>query len=144
MTLESTCQLPVKSNLAAEREIRPGILVVDDDVMLLRLLDAVFSRQGFAVWTATAGARAIDVYRQNQQAISLVLLDVCMPAMDGPQTLRELRRINPDVRACFMSGFTARYVPEELMSVGGLRFIEKPFEPLPLAEQMWQLASGAA
>jgi CheY-like chemotaxis protein len=145
MTSHHLCRAPLSNTLGARKpENRPGILIVDDDGMLLRLLNAVLDRQGFAVWTATTGTKAIDLYREHQGAIGIVLLDVCMPEMDGPQTFRELRRINPDVRACFMSGFAGRYVPEELLSAGGLRFIEKPFEILPLAEQMWELASRAA
>jgi CheY-like chemotaxis protein len=145
MTMDPTCRVAVNApQNSPEPQTQPGILVVDDDRILLRLLSSVFARQGFAVWTAADGATAIDLYRRHQQAISVVLLDVCMPEMDGLQTLRELRRINPSVRACFMSGFTGKYVPEELRSAGGLFLVEKPFEVLPLAEQMWQLASGAA
>jgi DNA-binding NtrC family response regulator len=118
----------------------PGILVIDDDQMLLGLLQTVFSRRGFQVWTSASGHAALDVYRQNQESISVVLLDVCMPGMDGPQTLGELRRINPAVRCCFMSGHLGRYSPEELQFQGALQLFDKPFHIQPLAEQLWQLA----
>jgi two-component system cell cycle sensor histidine kinase/response regulator CckA len=145
MTPDPTRRVAVENAITStEPGARPGILVVDDDVPLLRMLDAVFVRQGFTVWTAADGRSAVDLYRRHQQSVTLVLLDVCMPGMDGLQTLHELRCINPGVRACFMSGFSGKYVPEELHSAGGLRFVQKPFDVLPLAEQMWQLASGTA
>jgi CheY-like chemotaxis protein len=145
MTTDLPCHAPANNTLApTEVETKPGILIVDDDSILLRMLGTVFTRKGFTVWTAAGGRSAIDLYRQHQSAVTLVLLDVYMPEMDGVQTLHELRRINPDIRACFMSGFTGKYVPEQLLSAGGLRFIQKPFAVLPLAEQMWELASRAA
>ncbi len=124
-----------------QTESRPGILVVDDDTVLLRLLSIVFTRQGFVVWTASDGRTALDLYRQHRNAVSVVLLDVCMPGLDGPQTLAELRRIDPSVRACFMSGFAGKYTQNDLLSGAARSCIEKPFDVLPLAEQLWQLAT---
>ncbi len=143
MSVNPTCAT-VPTNIAApqQTEFRPGILVVDDDTTLLRLLRTVFTRRGFAVWTAGDGKTALELYRQNRHAVSLVLLDVCMPGLDGPQTLAELRRIDPAVLACFMSGFTNKYSHDELLSGGAMPCIEKPFEVLPLADNLWQLAQG--
>jgi DNA-binding NtrC family response regulator len=141
MTSESACPEPMTNRFASpETECKPGILIVDDDSMLLRLLQTVFVRQGFAVWTAVDGRTATDLYRQNQSAIAVVLLDVNMPEMDGVQTLQSLQGVNPGVRAVFMSGYTGKYLSDDLLSAGGMRFVEKPFDIVPLAEQMWQLA----
>jgi DNA-binding NtrC family response regulator len=118
----------------------PGILVVDDDALLLPLLETVFRRQGFTVWTAGTGAAALETYRQHGERIAIVLLDVCMPGMDGPQTLAELRRLSPGLRACFMSGFSGKYAIDELLGLGALCFFDKPFQVHDLAEQMWTLA----
>src|SRR5262245_42154394 len=101
---------------------RPGILVVDDDAMLRTLLVAVLARKGFRIWAAGEGHAAIDLFRRLQGQVSLVLLDVCMPGLDGPRTLAELRRLEPGLRACFMSGHTGNYAPEELLGQGALRF----------------------
>jgi CheY-like chemotaxis protein len=118
----------------------PGILVVDDEPMLLDLLLLILQRQGFRVWTASSGPSALEVYRQQKDAVSVVLLDVRMPGMDGPQTLAELRKLNSSVRVCFMSGFTGGHNPEDLLALGAAAFFEKPFQIQPLAEQLWQLA----
>jgi DNA-binding response OmpR family regulator len=124
----------------ADAEPGPGILVIDDEQMLLDLLRLILQRKGFRVWTALDGPAALELYRQQKDAISVVLLDVCMTPMDGPQTLAELRRIDSTVLVCFMSGFTGNYSPEELVSLGAAFFFEKPFQIRPLAEQLWQLA----
>jgi two-component system, OmpR family, response regulator len=122
------------------RTAAPGILVVDDDPMLLGLLHTVLARQGFRVWTCAGGEEALTTYLRIQADIAVVLLDVCMPGLDGPATLAELRRIDPGVRACFMSGHTGAYSVEELLALGALRFFDKPFQIQPLAEGLWKLA----
>jgi two-component system cell cycle sensor histidine kinase/response regulator CckA len=120
---------------------RPAILVVDDDPMLLVLLRTVLQNKGFQVWTASSGPAAVELYREHQGDIAVVLLDVCMPEMDGPNTMTALRQINPAIRATFMSGYTGRYSREELLALGAALFFEKPFQIHVLAEQLWQLAS---
>ena len=123
------------------RSTTPGVLVVDDDPMLLNLLRTVLTRQGFRVWSCLGGEEALTAYRRHQPDIAVVLLDVCMPGLDGPATLAELRRIDPGVRACFMSGHTGAYSPDELLGLGAMRFYDKPFQIQPLAEGLWKLAA---
>ena len=120
----------------------PGILVVDDDPALLTLLETVFRRRGFSVWCANSGEAAIELYRRHQADIGVVLLDVCMPFLDGPGTLTGLRQVNAGVRACFMSGFTGRYSLDDLFALGAVRFFDKPFRIAAMADDLWQLAQG--
>jgi CheY-like chemotaxis protein len=56
-----------------------------------------------------------------------VLLDVNMPGLDGPTALAWIRRIDPQVRCCFMTGFSAEHSAEELMALGAVRVFDKPF-----------------
>src|SRR5262245_34859637 len=84
--------------------VPPGALVIDDDPMLLTLLRAVLAGEGFTVWTAETGSEGVELYRAHREQIAVVLLDVRMPGLDGPQTLTELRKIEPGVTCCFMSG----------------------------------------
>ena len=120
----------------------PGILVVDDDPTLLTLLETVFRRRGFRVWCANSGEAAVELYGRQQADIGVVLLDVCMPFLDGPDTLTRLRQVNAGVRACFMSGFTGRYSLDDLFAMGAVRFFEKPFKIVPMADELWLLAQG--
>jgi CheY-like chemotaxis protein len=108
----------------------PEILVVDDEPLLLRLLEVVLPPYGLAVRTAAGGQQALDLYRRHRDSIGVVLLDLGMPGLDGPQTLARLREIDPDVRFCFMSGYAAGYSPEELRVMGADRVIAKPFRDL--------------
>src|SRR5262249_48257054 len=113
--------------LESPRPRPPTILVVDDDAMMRMLLEMGLRQQGFDVCVAASGDEAVALYRNGQPNIDLVLLDVRMPGLDGPQTLAVLRQQNPDVRCCFVSGDTGGYNPAELLAMGVADVIEKPF-----------------
>jgi CheY-like chemotaxis protein len=105
----------------------PGVLVVDDDQGILKLLDPVLRLHGFTPWLASSGQEAQDLYRQHATEIAAVLLDVRMAGMDGPQTLAAIRLVNPAVRFCFMTGDSGDYPEEELLKTGSPCILKKPF-----------------
>jgi anti-anti-sigma factor len=104
-----------------------GILIVDDDPTVRRVLGARLHVQGFKVWLAESGRRAIELYRQHQDEIALVLLDVRMPGMNGPHTLAELQNLNLSVPCFFMTGDPAPYTVETLLHMGAAQVLQKPF-----------------
>jgi DNA-binding response OmpR family regulator len=71
------------------------------------------------------------------------LLDVRLPDMSGPEVLKELRQRDPSVRCCFMSGDTGKVTPEELLELGAIGLIEKPFDFQALTAHVRQLLDGA-
>jgi CheY-like chemotaxis protein len=121
-----------------------GLLVVDDKEFVRDVLDRAMKQQGFAVWLAAGGQEAIGLYRQNREAIDLVLLDVRMPGLNGPQTLAALQEMNAQVRCCFMSGDLGSYAEWQLCNLGAARVIHKPFRLAEMAEMLWELARSAA
>ena len=121
-------------------EPAPGILVAEDDPALLNLLKMVFQRQGFTVWPAGNGRAAVELFRRNRERIDVVLLDVLMPELDGPQALAELRRVEPGVACCLMSGHTGSYGGAEIEELGALRLYDKPFRAQEVAQELWQIA----
>jgi DNA-binding NtrC family response regulator len=129
---------------AQEAGGKPGVLVVDDDAQLRALLARWLEQDGFQVWVASCGDEAIILYREHQQAIAVVLLDVCMPELDGPATLEILRGVNPDVRVDFMSGDPGSYTPEELLRRGALHFFAKPFHLADLGAVLRLQIDGAS
>jgi len=120
----------------------PGVLVVDDEEGVREVLDRGLQRYGFRVWLAASGPEALEVYRRHGAVIGAVLLDVRMPEMDGPQTLAALRRLDPAVPCCFMSGQTGAYTEEDLHAAGAAAFVRKPFQLADVAQVLHQLLGG--
>ena len=75
------------------------ILVIDDEPAVRRVARLVLERLGFDVLDAADGLDGLEVYRQQQGRIRLTLLDLTMPRLDGEETFRQLRLIDPEVRA---------------------------------------------
>jgi two-component system OmpR family response regulator len=123
---------------------KPEVLVVEDEPAVRQCLAVVLRHYGFAVREAGSGERAVEVYERHRDTIAVVLLDVQMPGLDGPQTFALLRDINPAVRAVFMSGNTGVYSAEELLALGACHVLGKPFRSLDeFAGRLWQLATNA-
>ncbi|MDB5312372.1 MAG: hypothetical protein JWO38_6574 [Gemmataceae bacterium] len=111
-----------------------GILIIDDDEDVRRLLGASMRHHGFAVWLAADGWEAVKIYQSHRPSIDVALLDVMMPGRDGPGTMAALRELDPQVRVCFMTGYAGRYTEQDLLSLGAL--VQKPFRLGELAERL--------
>jgi CheY-like chemotaxis protein len=107
---------------------RPGVLVVDDDPLVLNLLDMALRLQGFDVYLATGGREAIRRYQEHSAFINVALVDVRMAGLDGPATVDELRRLNPN---------------GDLQARGASYFFDKPFRLDQVAEVLGRLARAA-
>jgi DNA-binding NtrC family response regulator len=129
----------VESDITSKRP--PGVLVVDDDLGIRTLLNIVLREQGFAVWLTADGYQALKAYRGHRADIDLVLIDVRMPGLNGPQTLAALQQLNPQLHFCFMTGDPGRYTEQELMERSAERIIYKPFRLGEVAELVGQLVS---
>jgi CheY-like chemotaxis protein len=106
---------------------RPGVLIVDDDAQMRALLGIALGHYGYAVWLASSGQEAVDLYRRHEEAIDVVLLDVEMPGVNGADTLAALQKVNRQVHCCFISGDPGCYPRESLLALGAAAVLEKPF-----------------
>jgi CheY-like chemotaxis protein len=122
---------------------RPGILIADDMGLILALFKIELELQGFDVWLAEDGYRAIDLYRSHKDHIDIVLLDVQMPGMDGPQTLAGLRDINDHLLVCFMTGGMGDYRLNDLLARGAASVFRKPFRFTEIARHLLALVDSA-
>lgn len=120
----------------------PAVLIVDDQDYVRDMLRRGLEKQGFEVWLAGSGWEALEIYQHHWDEFTAVLLDVRMPGLDGPQTLRCMYHINPKVRACFMSGGIGAYVETQLLSEGALRVFWKPFHLDEVVSVLRQIANN--
>ena len=111
------------------------LLFVDDEEIVRRMGKRILERFGYRVLMAKNGPDALMTVKKADGDIDLLILDKSMPEMDGLETLREIRRIRPKVRALLTSGYADADVEDELSRLGFCGFIPKPF----LASQMLKL-----
>jgi two-component system, OmpR family, response regulator len=102
------------------------VLVVDDEDGVRRVVCLMLSAHGLGVREAAGGREAVDTYRGHRGTVGLVLLDVRMPGLDGPQTLALLREVDPAVRCCFLTGGSGDYSAADLLALRALRVFTKP------------------
>ncbi len=118
-----------------------GVLIADDEGGLRGVLGVALRQEGFAVWLAASGREALDLYRSHREAIDMVLLDVLMPGLDGPETLAALQELNPQIRCCFMSGDLGGFTGGGLRHLGAAAVLQKPFLLTEVAQVLRQLAN---
>lgn len=103
------------------------VLVVDDDERIRVLARKTLERHGYCVLVAQNGAEAVHIYTQHGPEISVVIMDMAMPVMDGPTAIKQLRTINPDVPVIASSGLESVGGAAKAIGVGSVLFIPKPY-----------------
>jgi len=103
------------------------ILVVDDEAFIRNVLRMLLETNGYRVLEASGGKKAVELYETHPEDIAMVMLDVRMPDLNGPETLEELQKLDPSVRCCFMSGDLGGYTADELIARGAVQVFLKPF-----------------
>ena len=109
------------------------ILVIDDDVLLLRVMSRILVNDGHEVRSATDGERAMVIYRDMQP--ELVITDIVMPGQEGMETILTLRRDDNPVKIIAISGTDAEML-ETARLIGADDIIEKPFRAHELIERV--------
>ena len=103
------------------------VLLIDDEETVRAVARVMLQRMGFSVITAVDGADGLNKYAAHQQDISLVVMDMTMPHLNGEQTFRELRKINPEVIVILTSGYSEHSAMSQFSGKGLAGFIQKPF-----------------
>lgn len=119
----------------------PGILIVDDDTMVLETIQAVLADLGFHTLTAADSGAALDIVRRHGASLRLVLLDALMPGMDGATLLRRITRRAPHIKVLGFSG-APQHITDTLLEAGALSIIRKPVDPLTLKAAVRGVLSG--
>ena len=130
---------PVPGEEAGKNRLPSKILFVDDEAVVLMMGSTALERAGYQVFRARTGAEAIRILQGHRDEISLVILDVAMPGLNGFETYHRMKSENPDVRVVISTGFCeedvlARYPGEK---IDGL--LQKPYSASALVAQVKEL-----
>jgi len=101
------------------------ILLVEDEDSLRRLTCTLLEQGGYTVLEAHGGGEALEIARHHPEPIHLLLTDIVMPGMSGPEVARSLVSIRPEMKAMFMTGYTS--IARRVMLDSDAKLLQKPF-----------------
>jgi CheY-like chemotaxis protein len=125
--------VPEKKSAAGGTEI---ILLVEDELTILRMTRMMLERKGYTVLSADTPARAIKKAKDHSCSIALLITDVVMPEMNGRDLAEQITALYPDIRVLFMSGYTADVIAHQGVLDDGVAFIQKPFSMADITEKV--------
>lgn len=105
---------------------KPQVLVVDDDAGIRETMADILGLEGFRTTLAASGEEAVRLCQQ--QRYSIVLLDIRMPGMDGIETLKVIKAIDPSARVIMITGFEVGDLVTEAMEYGAEAIFRKPLD----------------
>ena len=108
------------------------ILVAEDDASLRNLTRIVLESFGYTVISAMDGEDAIAKFMENRDRINLALLDMIMPKKNGKEVSKTIRKVSPQMKILFVSGYTMDIIKTKEFVEADFDFIRKPFQPKDL------------
>lgn len=122
-------------------KVRKTILVVDDELMIVKVTTRALEAQGFGVLSALLPGEALRIAADPALTIDLLLTDVMMPEMKGPELARRLIAQRRALPVLFMSGYAAEVLNEGVLGRDAA-LLEKPFTRQQLGDKVREVLGG--
>ena len=119
------------------------ILLAEDEEEVRNLAKSLLEEAGYKVIAAVNGYDTINKFMENKDNINLLLLDVIMPTKNGREAYEEIRKIRPDIKALFMSGYSESVIHQNTIIKEGLHFISKPFSQTTLLKKVREILDNS-
>jgi DNA-binding NtrC family response regulator len=116
---------------------KPRIMLIDDEERFRTNLQKMLGAQGLTVKGAASGAEALEELKLAPYDV--IVLDIRMPGMDGLATLKEIKKINPEVEVIILSGHASMDAAMEINRLGGYDYLMKP---CPLEEMLLKIEAA--
>jgi len=118
------------------------ILVVDDEPLVRESIRRVLEREGYQLLMASGADDALEIIRQRGDEIALVISDVVMPEVSGPELARQLSAMQMPAKLLFISGYAPESLPPAVGDISAERLLEKPFTGPELVNRVRRLLGG--
>jgi signal transduction histidine kinase len=139
----SQAATPKAAEMAYQRTPRgETVLVVEDEAALREVTRRILARNGYRVITAASGPEALDIARDHQGEIHLLVTDVVMPHMLGKEVAERMRLIKPETEVLYMSGYARPVLASQGRLEPGVALVEKPFSAADLLAKAGQVLNG--
>ena len=121
----------VQQTQTARRDLPAGngelILVVDDELAIREIAKETLQAFGYRAVTASDGTEALAIFASRKEEVRCIITDMLMPYMDGPATIRAIRKLDPKVRIIATSGLKSDVKTAEAAQLGVTTFLNKPY-----------------
>jgi two-component system cell cycle sensor histidine kinase/response regulator CckA len=130
----------VEDAVAEERKHAPGgsetVMVVEDNESVRSFVRSVLESQGYVLLEAGGSEEALTLIEERSGPIHLLLTDVVMPRMSGPELAARLGPLHPETKVLYMSGYTDNAIVHQGALDAGTHFLQKPFVPDTLTRKI--------
>jgi two-component system, cell cycle sensor histidine kinase and response regulator CckA len=120
------------------------ILLVEDEEAVRSFAARALRMRGYNVLEASGGEEALEIVKNDDNKIDLIITDVVMPNMDGPSMVRHVKALKPDLAVIFMSGYAEEAFRRNDQNSEDIHFLPKPFGLKQLAAKVKEVLAGAA
>jgi len=127
MNGDSTSKLPTAEET---------VLLIDDDETVAEVGKQMLKCFGYKVVSANSGNSALEFYKENQNRIDMIILDMVLPDMDGGDAYDRLKEINPGIKVLLASGYDIDHQAKDILERGCDDFIQKPFSISQISEKV--------
>ncbi|MGA1841164.1 MAG: ATP-binding protein [bacterium] len=115
---------------------RETILIAEDDQEVRKLSKYILEEYGYSVIDVINGSEAVRSFKKHQEDVDLLLFDVIMPKKNGNDAYLEIKKIRPDIKVLFISGYDYNIIQKQGGFVEGINFISKPVSPFFLLKKV--------
>ena len=121
------------------------ILIVDDELMMRKLLEKILTREGYKVLTAEDGQQALDIVKKEK--VNIIISDMKMPNMSGFELLRAVKAEFPEIGMIMMTAYGDTYTVKDALLLGADEYITKPFKSFEVSliveRAYWRILSSS-
>ena len=109
---------------------------MEDEESIRKLAIEILGHYGYAVLSAGDGEEALRIAGEHKGEIDLLLTDVIMPWMGGPELFERIRQLRPGIKVLYVSGYTDNAIVHQGVLDPGIAFLQKPYSPISLARKV--------
>jgi two-component system, cell cycle sensor histidine kinase and response regulator CckA len=114
----------------------PTVLVADDEELMLEVMSIMIEENGGKVLSASDGRAAVELFKQKQEEVDLVVLDFSMPKLNGYEACVAIKQLKPAAGVVLVSGLKMTPEVEDLVNKGQVAFLSKPFREAELLAKL--------
>lgn len=119
-------------------EENQAIMIVDDEEMILQVTCLIISKMGLRPLAFSSSVKALEYYSKHHEKVSLIILDMIMPEMNGRDLFLSMKAINPLIKGILLSGWVDTDTTDEINTLGLSGILHKPIEKVVLEESILQ------